>query len=324
MARLFILRKAIVLRIFSENMIIDGSNANPILPKGDNVFRLGTLYKHCKSIHLPAQDTSIRIGTLSEYRINENRAVRDEYEGKFRVSLKFKDRMEVSKTWLNRLTFGTIPFGSKVSQNIVTKVVSGTRTVGMVSSTGQFELQDVFEDRTQIEGCLDILFEGADAWVLSFSRSQDSVINDSSYDSCWSLKPENMSSFLQAITRELWGEVVGGNYISEDTVGPTGLPGFGVPKMRGLRLSMFDDIQDVKYSDKIILPQCEDEDSIRTTHLAIDESAFTKPLHFKNEEETRVIIRPCYSVNVSSPRYLLPNYLRPVLIPARSILDLIS
>jgi hypothetical protein len=107
----------------------------PVALESTEQISFGNLYKHCKSIHLPKVGGFVRLGTLSEYRSNENTFVNDAEEGIFHVSVCFPDVISVSKDWLRSVSIDTSPLATGTYRNNVRiQVFMGSLTAGSVFS----------------------------------------------------------------------------------------------------------------------------------------------------------------------------------------------
>lgn len=160
----------------------------------------GTLYKHCEKIYLPQPGRSIRLGTLTEYRRNENVAIRDEHEGTFNFSLNFPAPTTIKIEAIKRVTLATSPLiiGNHLN-NVYARSFFGLYTSGSLFSTAKVNILQRSEDDITLSGNINLHAEGADAWLLCLSASDafGTTIHDAGYDSIWSILPGVVLDFAQ-------------------------------------------------------------------------------------------------------------------------------
>ena len=327
-----------------RNMNIELPQPIPLLASNNavtenNPLELGTLYKHCKTMFLPRTGSTIRLGTIAEYRKNENRAVQDKDEGLFRVSLKFIEGTNVKVSKLKRLTLNTISLPSGYhDSNIATAVLPGSETTTSVYCI----THDVFsnepntnrnpsngpQDFINLKGTIDLMSEGADAHILSFSRSSqpNSVILDPEYDAVWSLSEPHTKSFADAIAAKLielyWEKKV----FNSETIGPFPAPGIAVPPMSdGFFFTVLWRRDVVTYRNKEIeVHEGFTDELISDVHECINQSAQIKPSIFAQEQEVRFIFRPAMIEKSTGYCFLFPHYLNEQFIPVESLLKFIN
>lgn len=279
-----------------------------------------TLYKHCKAAHLPKKGGFIRIGTLSEYRTQENQAVADVEEGMFRVSLHFPSTQTISLDDFNAATLGTYSLRIGENQkNIELQTFHLAKTEGIVTASDNTKISELTKTHVKIKGTVDLLSEGADAFVLCFSENKETgeVIIDSDYKAVWSVKPGHLVPFLSKV-RVLIGREIAINkkgIQKDNTIGPLVAPGFLPSKKKDLKFWVTCELSRVAYLPRKIEVTSNNIKDIRSdVRTCIDWSASIKPEEFSRETECRAIYRPCFTKE-NCPFHLLPNMLDPLFLP---------
>lgn len=289
----------------------------------------GTLYKHCKKIHLPQSGSSIRLGTLTEYRRNENVAIRDEYEGTYNFSLNFPTATTIKIEALEKVTLGTTPLSLGIyGNNIRARSFGGVHTSGSLFSTDDVTILERTEEEITLSGNVNLHAEGADAWLLCLSTSNilGSTIPDAGYDSIWSILPGNVLDFARHLARHLKSLVIGGGCFSRKTIGPLNAPGFAPPPLGNhMVFGVSVEIWQVTYRDRFIeIVSDVSDEIIEDVHRCLHRSASIKPSSFSHEQEIRLICRPTFVDSRSGQRFLFPNYLEPLLVPFDPFLNFIE
>lgn len=287
------------------------------------------LYKHCPSKFYPSTGKSLRLGTLSEYRVIENDAVRDEYEGLFNIDLVFDGTKQFEIDWLIRTSFGTwkpsMNDGSYF-RNLSQRVLSTPRAVGVVYSTDDLTIERNYSGSIRPTGSIFLHYECADAYVFCMSENQEtgSVIYDDSYDTFWKLPRTNLDKFCESVSRLLISHFQSDFKQEVDTIGPFQGAPFGLPSAfpRKLALSVVYSVQVVQYQDKKI-QLCEQSQKVLDEVVSmIDRSDYIKEPRFSPEREVRVVFRPCLASDQEF--FLFPNRLTPCLLPCENVLEYIS
>ena len=306
----------------------------PGLPRvgGSNslVFEsFGILYKHCKEIHLPQSGRNIRLGTLTEYRRNENVAIRDEHEGTFNVSLNFPVPTTITVDALKKATLGTSPLGMGHNiRNVRATSFAGHHTSGSLFSSDDVVVSQRTEEEITLSGQVNLHFEGADAWLFCLSTSDvlESTILDSGYDSIWSIPPGSILDLAKHLASHLKLLVNGGRNFSSETIGPFNAPGFSPPTPgEHMVFEVTAEIWRVKYRNRVIdISSDISEEIIKDVHGCVDKSASIKPESFSHEQEIRLIFRPTVIDRRNGQRFLFPNYLKPVFVPFDPLLSFVD
>lgn len=320
--------------IYVHNIFIGRAKSTglpPIAEASDSIFEgFGILYKHCKDEHLPGKHSTIRFGTLSEYRRNENIAVRDKDEGMFRITLNFPNRTRVRRSSLREATFDTSPLFAGVHQsNLRVRAFDGYLTTGTVYSTDDVQIESQTEDSIVMSGLINIYAEGTDAYVLCFSQNHElgKVIKDDSYNSRWNVRQGRVMEFAGRAARLIREKLLSDKrYISHRTIGPLRSSVLAQPPKNSYMVANVSaEIWQVLYREKEMIVRADfTDDIISDIHECINRSAFIKPLEFEHEREIRIIFRPCVIDSRDGTRYLLPNYLEPMLISFAPFLDLVE
>jgi len=320
-------------RFFCNNLIVNTGTPSglPALEADEviNFEQFGPLFKHCKDAHLPRPSSNLRLGTLSEYRRIENEAVRDGLEGIFKVTLNFSKKTYVKFDALKQATLGTLMIVPGTSRgNLNANFFNGRFTNGSVYSTDSIEFEAADKDGLNVLGSVDILAEGADAYVLCMSTSKDdgAVILDPEYDSVWSIKSGSVEEFAGRIATYLCSISQVRQSFCSETIGPLNAPGFPPPPQNEYMQWRFSaEIWEVIYREKTIeMSTTITDEIIQDIFNSLDRSAFIKPEEFSHEKEVRIIFRPVMIDTRDGRRYLFPNYLNPIFIPFDPLLGFVE
>lgn len=317
-------------RVFLSNTFIrePTTKGMPIgeTSSADEFEKHGTLFKHCKPEHQPKTGGLIRVGTLSEFRRSENKAVRDEREGLFRISLHFPKPIVVPLQSLRLVSFDSIPPLGKghYANNIMTQPFSGQQTQGCLFSTIDAKVSKLSATEAELQGNIHLHFEGADAFIFCLSTSDQlgSVILDDEYSSSWSIKRGHVLSFMKKLGYLIERECQKTVPVRTETIGALKAPGFQIPKIDGLKTGLILEISEVVYRRREIeINSGIDDNLINEVHACLDHSTIVKPPEFENEREVRMIFRPALFDERAGKRYLIPNYLNPLFLPVDALLD---
>lgn len=293
--------------------------------------RYGLLCKHCKDAHLPRAGSNFRLGTLSEYRAQENRYIRDAEEGIFRATISFPTTTEITTDWLDRVCFGTFAIREgSFERNVITSVFVGQKTIGPIYSTDNVTIANLRGRKALLSGNIDLHFEAADAFLLCLSTGAEigSVITDPEYNAVWNILQGNVWEFSKRVACEILGRLASGDFLLPETVGLFTGPGFSRPPAptadgRFVQGVVFD-IADVTYRSRQIEVLEQSEQVVEEVFSLLDQSSTIKPLDFSSEREVRIIFRPAVIDSASGLRYFFPNYLCPILLPTNNLLELVS
>lgn len=316
---------------FIQNTIVNIAPPHGLPKVGDaresEFETFGVLYKHCKGIHLPRSGGYIRLGTLTEYRRNENEAIRDEHEGTFGVTLNFPKGTSIELDALRRATLDTSPLGTGENRNnIRATVFGGCHRVCCVFSTDNAVVEQRTEKEITLSGTVDIHAEGADAYVLCLSTSNDaeSIISDPEYDSVWSIKQHHVFEFTKYMIDQLRVLLSDGKHFCRETVGPFNAPGFSPPpRSEHMVFGVQGEIWEVTYRDRTIdISTTITEEVVQDVYECLDKSASIKPESFSHEKEVRIIFRPLLIDKRDDHRYFFPYYLKPMLVSFEPFLRL--
>ena len=288
------------------------------------------LFKHCRPQHLPGMGKTIRIGTLSEYRSNENQAVRDKDEGLFRVSLKLGDGLPISQSWLRNATLDTLQISWNSNNIEISNSVGlfeGRYSSGVISCDHDFEIQGWNGPELRLTGNVNLKLEAADAFVFCLSSNglSGSVVNDASYSGRWSVLVDNVLLFKACLAEEIRKEIGAGRGVTRTAIGPdfSSLPHplFDLPDLERTHLFLAHSVFTVKYKRKLIELKSVENDLPNDLRVLLDESTFTKPIEFKQEEEVRLVFRLGYRFGENC--FWLPYKYEPIFVPSEAILPLI-
>ncbi len=291
----------------------------------------GKLHKHCQSIHLPAADRKILLGTLSEFRKHENEHVRDELEAKFKLELDFPNTTVVTKRKLVDATLGTLfVWGDQSRNNTVVTTIDGQFSTFCVHSRTDLVIEQDIGDKFLIHGKIAVYQDSTDALVFCLTKSNSgcSVIEDTTYESSWSIKKGCVPEFAKRISEEVLQILDSdGSYHKNEFIGKSDCPGFCLPDFAGknIRMGVMRTIETIQYPNKeIIFSSDITEDNLSLIHTCFDRSVFIKPLRFELEQEVRIIFRPMMVDEEGDRVFFFPNLLRQMLVPFKKVLDLVQ
>jgi hypothetical protein len=285
-----------------------------------------TFFKHCESRFIPKSGRSLRVGTLSSFRTEENEFVRDEQEGRFSVSLAFNSAVRLSKAWFEAITFGTSILHKAPGVflgNYVTKPFQGIHSRGIVSSVDACRVLENTDDSIRLSGSISLLYEQFDAFIFCLSRSREkgSVILDESYDSVWSLPEVNLDDFMKILADLILKEIRGGGGIAYgDRVNSMSNIGAKLPKDGYTILDCV--YAKVEYSEKVLHVSGSGSPTVSDVANRFERAAFIKPPDFSCESEVRLYFCPLWkSEEGLSP---IPFRLKPLLLDCERLVHLIG
>ncbi|UWR27364.1 hypothetical protein K3757_05335 [Sulfitobacter sp. S223] len=286
----------------------------------------GSLYKHCAQKYLPKLGSTLRLGTLSEYRRSENRFIVDPYEGTFNVSVSFPEPTKVNIKELLDITHHTLPLDfDEISHNIIVRPFHGELTSGCVYSTSDAKLSKRTERDVTVQGTIDVHAEVADAYILCLSTSPEvgAVILDPQYDSVWSIPETSLYNFVQRLIAVLYENLAFPECQIPETVGPLQGPGFSYPPLPNpnLTVRVFADLRLVEYRSRTVtFSEHMSKHDVSEVLQAIDRSEQIKPTEFSKEREFRIVLRPFLFDSRNNQRIMFPNLLRPINLPFDDLL----
>jgi hypothetical protein len=245
------------------------------------------------------------------------------------VTLNIPEQTSIEIDALRRATLDTSPLGIGANfNNIRTSPFDGICTTGSVYSTDKVEIEQRTEKEITLSGRVDIHAEGADAYVLCLSTSNDveSVILDPEYNSIWSIRSGSVMDFTNHLAAHLMTLLSKDKHFSPETVGPLNAPGFSPPPQNEHMVSgVSSEIWEVTYRDRIIdVSTAITKEIVQNVHGCIDRSASIKPKSFSHEKEVRIIFRPVLIDRRDGRRYLFPNYLEPAFVPFEPFLSFVD
>lgn len=282
----------------------------------------------------------MRLGTLTEYRKNENAAIRDEYEGTYKVILRFPEPTKIDMKALQRVTMGTsptlstIPISSGESKdNVMATSFAGYHTSGSLFCVDQVTVWARSDNDITLEGSVTLHAEGADAWLLCLSESDvlGSTIPDAGYNSAWSIQPNNVFEFAKRLAIYMRNSFYTGTnnratHFTDETIGPFRLPAFrNPPRDNHMNFFVLPEIWKVNYQTRNIRISSGISDSVvQKAHSRLDQCASIKPNTFSHEQEVRIVFRPTMIDSSNGKRYFFSNYLNPILVPFDELMGFVS
>lgn len=291
-----------------------------------------TLYKHCKAKHVPEKGRFLRIGTLSDFRRQENKFVQDKDEGSFSVNLNFDGKVRVSKEWFQSVTFRAsllelfgFPAGGRFSNNTSFKQFKGIRTTGIITGGESVNILEDQQSHLVLEGTIGIRLVLHDAHVFCLSSTSEigSVILDSEYTHVWSVDRKNVKEFVDRLV-----ELVGEAFTRENLI--TDIPTGGIHHNTAIPLHLREKskfvndfvMSNVHYMEKDIKVRSEGDIMLPQLYSILDNADRIKPLRFCSEAEERLVVRSGW--DVEGTFFPIANELRPIFVSCDSLLDLMD
>ena len=194
---------------------------------------------------------TIRLGTLYDFRVEEDEKLRDVGEGTFSYSVEFPELTKVSSEWISALTFEGGWGGNIGPMSIGPDGVM----VKSISLTGSCH----------------------NCWIYCLSKSSDSAgnITDTHQDK-WSLPVEDLKSFASYLSSLLWDSLVFADLPERIT------SGFNVREIHE-RLSISFNVRAVEYGVRDLKISKEEDLPISAMAVIQEKIAFVKPKIFENE-----------------------------------------
>lgn len=275
---------------------------------------------------------SIRIGTVSGYRLSDDPARRDAAEGKFSIEVKFPKRISVSNNWFDRLTHGAYSgAGGLFSGNVFTKHFRGQNNVGIVSIVDNgLSIRVVDSETISVFGSLFVDFLSIDAYALCLSKQPQpkKVLSDPDCDSVWSISSGGLFPFCNSISKYLANKLLTApdSLLGEEFLGPYREQIFGWPPKLSSRyqLRVWCQVAPIEYRDKSITVFEQSDRIFLELFHCFDSASFIKPTSFSHEEEVRVIFRPNVVDLESGNFHLVPRHLLPTFIPFDDFLGMVE
>lgn len=291
-----------------------------------------SLFKHCKPEHLPNSEGFIRLGSLSDFRRQENQFVRDDGEGTFELRLQLAGEVELSREWLYNITFGSsiaantrFPSRAILSNNLGVSGFRGELTTGIITVFEDLTISKDLGSHLVASGEIRIRFDQHDSLVFCFSKkeSPNSVILDDNYSKTWCLRDANMQPFFDMLVDAAINSVAVGAASTDRMVGPVADSIFQIPEdiaLEELQVGASFCVSDVKYLDRLSDVEDENDWPIERVRKVLDYAAFFKPERYCHEEEVRLTITPM--LRFGDRAWPIPTELKPVLIPWGELLEL--
>lgn len=199
---------------------------------------------------------TIRLGTLYDFRTEENEKLRDAGEGTFSYSIEFPCLTKVSLEWISAFEF------EGVGETAVGEMNAGPDGVMVkdVSLSGSCE----------------------NCWIYCLSKNSESAgnITDTHQDK-WFLPVENLNAFASFLSAQLWDSVVYSD-LPEDITN-----NFSIQEIQK-RLSLSYHVAEVKYGLRALTILKEEDLPVSELALVKAGVAFVKPKIFENEKEVRI------------------------------------
>ncbi|HHP1029511.1 hypothetical protein ACQJ1L_05715 [Klebsiella quasipneumoniae subsp. similipneumoniae] len=199
---------------------------------------------------------TIRLGTLFDFRREENEKLRDAGEGTFSYSIEFPVLTKVSKEWIGAFQ---IDDGGQI------------RIGEMQINNGDFLIRDI-----NISG------SSHNCWVYCISKSIKSAGNiTETHQDSWLIPSEKLQKLSEYLASLLF-----------DSLTFADLPTY-IKSQYGLkeishRLSLRTEIREIEYNERSRKIEKEEDLPISLIHEIRDGLAFVKPKSFENEQEVRI------------------------------------
>lgn len=293
---------------------------------------MNRLVKFCRSAHHPNVSKTLRVGTLSDFRRQENLAVRDESEGRFTLSFRFQPDCPIDRSWIRDISLGTARFlaagpGSVITHNVTSKSFKRGNTIGLLTATDHLVVHQQNRETVQLEGQFDLHFDQQDAFVfcMSMADGSTSVIGDDEYSEKWFLEAEVVNSFATQLRNRLGETILSTpSWVSTCAVGQFVRPHIEAPHFstwRQIALTM--DIGEVSYMEKSRTIVEGGSPSREEVELLLERAHMIKPLEFSGEKEFRMVFVPMVSAD-GRLFFPVPFHLNPQLLDVKDLLPFVS
>lgn len=216
-----------------------------------------SLTKFCdEQYNIKKSCNTIRLGTLFNFRTEENEKLRDEGEGEFSYKIEFPKKTEVSFEWLNAFEVDG----------------AGNLNIGEMSLIGNKALVKDIEISGSSHNC----------WIycLSKAKSEAGNITDAHGDS-WSIPMNKLPNFAHHIASLLMNNIKASDLPKQIT------DHYSIKEINE-RLSISIEINDINYTKREIKITSESELSIEKIKSIKSMIPFTKPERFTSEQEVRI------------------------------------
>jgi len=216
-----------------------------------------TLTKFCPpEFNIKKGCNTIRLGTLYNYRKEENEKLRDEGEGIFEYSVKFPELTEVSLDWISAFEIE----GDSSASISHLKLNDGKISIHEVSLSGSTH----------------------NCWVYCISKKAKNAGNiTETHDDSWTIQADKLQSFANYVGSALFESIK-----LEDI--PEHLKSqYSLMEIQQ-KLSLNIEIRDINYTNRSIEIKKEQDFPVSEILKTRDSVAFIKPNKFKHEEEVRI------------------------------------
>jgi len=199
---------------------------------------------------------TIRLGTLYDYREEENEKLRDEGEGTFEYSVKFPKLTEVSIDWISAF---------EIEGESRAKIDRLEFNDGKIKTTG-----------------MSLSGSTHNCWVYCISKNTKSAGNiTDTHDDSWTIPLDKLNTFAHYVC-----SILAENIKSEDIPDHINKK-YSLAEIQQ-KLSVTFEIREIDYTNRSIEINSEEEFPISDILKTKDSVAFIKPSIFKYEEEVRI------------------------------------
>ncbi|MEM8655917.1 MAG: hypothetical protein AAGF36_14335 [Pseudomonadota bacterium] len=243
------------------------------------------LHKFCETSYHPKNCSTLRIGTLNEFRTTQNAELRDEGEATFDLKIVFRDGTVVERLWLNKIFRGILYMGhpeEKIPEyyEFFKEFPEGS-VKGNLSS---FSFKPVSRSHNAVSGHIELNFEEANWHVFCMSLAEKDFTSPfEGYDDCWNFPVEEIESFKQALTDDFLPDLRQSHFTNESLKKVTSLGS----NAKGLV------IEDgpVEYTDRTRYIKQQSDLSLAEYIELVRKAPFTKPIKYAHEREYRFVLK---------------------------------
>jgi hypothetical protein len=253
------------------------------------------LRKWCKSIHLPDRIKTLRLGSLLEYRVTEEKSIKDFREGKFDLEVRIPKPI-----WVRADQFSGF-FPSYSNSKFPPYFSWDPRGLHSSSSVNY----QIHGDRILLSG------GGSQSWMFPNSYVFSMTMSDSlqskfpQYDASWGIDFHDADTFSDLLRQQLQKEV----FVNEEVLGQCLSENYDRTKLTVSVLHA-----PVEYGPNFVELNDLGPEGYEKMFSAYWRMPFTKPIDFEHEEEYRFLVTilyegtplPIYSLSrtISSERFL--------------------
>ena len=233
------------------------------------------LIKFCKSEHNISNGSSLRVGTLYQYREIENPEIADGDEGKYTFHISFPDKIELDRRWANLLLSNAIGFGK--TDDIPRFPGSFSAMIDKLHVVKQSDDTVTVKD-TEVT----INRESPNCMIFCMSEMEDANhCPFEGYDDNWSFAANRANEFAQRLAELIFSQVKLSNF--HNALSAKHTPN----SVRDLSLSVRH--QRVIYRDRKLVVTPNNRPSFDDLVETILNVPFSKPDYYCTEQEYRFL-----------------------------------